>query len=136
MHISYAALIKIEPVHFWVQLKWDLWSSSSGRPKMIRFLSSSSQCHLAVASRGCSKSITLLFPKECLLFSLLKWLRYSGNRWGRRGSRFHELAASIAACFPAWPNSPNSWGILYQSAETSSRWGRCRCQLARGHPWD
>lgn len=39
---------------------------------MIRFLSSSSQCHLALASRGCSKSITLLFPKEWLFLLFLR----------------------------------------------------------------
>lgn len=93
-------------------------------------------------------SATLLWPPEgaprashCIPqrmspFSILKWLRYSGNLWERRGSRFHELGASTGVCFPAWPNSPNSWRILYQSSETSSGWGRCRCQLARGHLWD
>lgn len=102
----------------WLRLNKCTFESISseicGRPEMLSFLfSSSCQCHLSVASRGCSKSIALLVPKVTPFLFFLKF-DILGNM-GRRGSGFHELAASTGVCLLAWPNSPNSLRILNQN---------------------
>lgn len=100
-------------------------------------------CHFSVACRGCSRSITLLFPKEWLFCFFFKWLWYSGQSVGKRRALISsELAASTGLCFPARPKSLNSLGTLNGNilmrpvlrmvrmpVVTCRRWGGDVCEM-------
>lgn len=109
MHVSCITLTRIEQEHFRVQLRWNLWTLARDDQNFLFFFY---ECHCFVASRGCSKSITLLLPKEWLLFSFLKLLWYSEQSVGKRRALISLLAPSTGVCFSVRPSSLNSLRAL------------------------
>ena len=94
-----------------------LWSSAFGRSDVVRILVFPfHQCLLFLASRGCSKSITLRFPKEWLLFSFLKWLWYSRQSLGKNGIWISsELLPQLEFVSQLDQNRPNLLRTLNQN---------------------
>lgn len=92
------------------------------------------ECHLSLASRGCSKSIALLFPKVTPF--LFKFLDILGNLWGRRESGFSWVSCLNRSLFSSLIKQPK-FTQNSESGRSEILWWRwCDYQLERGHLWD